>query len=247
MIRRLLFLVLGLVLLVGAPAARAEDATKLPVGEIEKIVKEYLLREPEVIYQAIQELQRRRDAEEASKQKDLVAQHGDEIFMSKADPVLGNPDGDVTMVEFFDYHCGYCRSMVPGMRALLEKDTKLRLVMKEFPILGPDSVTASKAALAAAKQGRYSDMHFALMGEKDLSEPSVMAVAKRLGLDQEKLAADMKSPEVASVIDANMKLAQTLNINGTPSFVIGEEIMGGAAPISDIQAKIGSLRGGASG
>lgn len=242
MIRCLLLLVAGLGLLAGGPVARADDAAKLPVGEIERIVKEYLLREPEVIYQAIQELQRRRDAEEAGRQKDLVGQHGDEIFLSKTDPVLGNPDGDVTMVEFFDYHCGYCRTMVPGMQALLEQDKKLRIVMKEFPILGPDSVVASKAALAAAKQGRYEDMHFALMAEKDLSEPSVLALADRLGLDRDRLAADMKSPEVASVIEGNIKLAQLLNINGTPSFVIGDEIVGGAAPIADLTAKIGSAR-----
>src|SRR5215207_1497859 len=130
--------------------ARADDAG-LPKAEVEKIVREYLLREPEIIYQAIQELQKRQQAAEATRQQEMIVAHADDIFRHADDPIAGNAKGDVTVVEFFDYHCGYCRSMVGDLRDLVTGDQQIRFVFKELPVLGPDSVTAAKAALAASK------------------------------------------------------------------------------------------------
>ena len=180
----------GALLLPGCAASAAE---KLPVADIEKIVHDYLLREPEVIYQAIQELQKRQQAEEAAKAQAMIAEHGDEIFRHADDPVVGNAEGDATLVEFFDYHCGYCRSMTPGLRAMIGTDPQLRFVFKDLPVLGPDSVTAAKAGVAAFKldPAKYYDFHLALMQSKDLSRDAILGVAVKQGYDREKLSAEM--------------------------------------------------------
>lgn len=217
---------------VGVPAASAQE--KLPTAEIERIVRDYLMREPQVIYDAIQELQKRRDAESASRRKALIAERQDEIFQNPADPVGGNANGDVTLVEFFDYHCGYCRSMSPGLLAMIGHDKNLRFVFKELPVLGPDSVTAAKAALASTKQGKYAEFHFALMQSKDLSRDAVLALAQRIGLDRARLESEMDSDWVQAQLDANLRLAQSLGIDGTPSFVVGDQLVPGAAEISHL-------------
>lgn len=224
------------------PLASAQD--KLPVEEVERIVREYLLREPEVVYQAIQELQKRREAEEAARQKQLIAQHADEILHEAADPVAGNPAGDVTLVEFFDYRCGYCRSMSPALRGLIEKDGKLRFVFKELPVLGPESVTAARAALAASRQnpGRYPAFHFALMQAKDLGREAVLDLAARHGFDPDRLAAEMDGAWVEARIKANLALADTLGIQGTPSFIVGDQLIPGATEIAHLAELIGAQR-----
>lgn len=234
--------VLATLALGSAMAQAAEPAPKLPVEEVERIVRDYLLREPEIIYQAIQELQRRREVAEAERQKTTIAARKDQIFKSPDDPVLGNPKGDVTLVEFFDYRCGYCRNMVPSLRALLGEDKRLRFVMKEFPILGPDSLVASRAALAAARQGKYQEMHFALLQAPDLGEAAVLDLAKKLGLDPARLAADMQREDVKRVIDNNRELAKALGISGTPSFVIGDTLVPGAVPVTDLAQLIAQQR-----
>ncbi len=165
-------------------AAFAADQA-LPVPEIEKIVRDYLMREPEVIYEAIQELQKRQQAAEAARQQTSIVERADEIFRHPEDPIAGDPSGDVTLVEFFDYHCGYCRRMVGDLRTLVDADAKLRFVFKELPVLGPDSVTAAKAALAASKldHDKYYDFHLALMQSKDISRDTVLKIAVAKGYD----------------------------------------------------------------
>jgi protein-disulfide isomerase len=229
-------------LLLSASPARAQD--KLPTEEVEQIVREYLLREPEIIYQAIQELQKRQQAAESSRQKAMIAQHGDDIFRHRDDPVAGNQSGDVTLVEFFDYRCGYCRSMSAGLRSLIKGDEQLRFVFKELPVLGPDSVTAAKAALAAAKldQERYPDFHFALMQSKDLSQDAVLEVAARQGYDRQRLEAEMAESWVQARIDENLALAEKLGISGTPSFVVGETLIPGAIEIGQLAQQVGAQR-----
>jgi protein-disulfide isomerase len=146
------------------------------------------------------------------------------------------------MVEFFDYHCGYCRAMQPSLETMMSQEGKVRFVFKEFPILGPDSITAAKAALASERQGRYLEMHQALMRAKDLSMSGVMEVARDVGLDTKRLAKDMESPEVQAVIDRNLALAQTLGINGTPSFVVGDQLVPGAVPVAQLAQLIDKER-----
>ncbi len=219
---------LGVLLVAPAQAAGESGAADLPVEQIEQIVHDYLMRHPEIVYQALQELQRRQDEAKAEHQKAAVAANHAQLFQAASDPVGGNPDGDVTVVEFFDYQCHYCRQVMPSLRAQLGEDKKLRVVFKDFPILGEDSVTAARAALAARKQDRYVPFHFALMTATDLSLDGIMAVAKSVGLDTQRLAADMNAPDVEAQIQANYALARTLGIDGTPAFVIGDELIPGA-------------------
>jgi protein-disulfide isomerase len=221
---------LGLAVLAAAPAQAAGegDAAGLPAEQIERIVRDYLLREPEVVYQALQELQRRQDAAKLERQRQAVAAHRVQLFQNADDPVAGNPNGDVTLVEFFDYQCAYCRRVVPSIQAQLQEDKNLKMVFKDFPILGEDSVVAARAALAARRQERYAPFHFALMNASDLSLDGIMAVAKSEGLDTRRLAADMNAPEIAAQLQANYALAQTLGIEGTPAFVIGDQLIPGA-------------------
>jgi protein-disulfide isomerase len=228
-------------LLPGTPVPAQE---KLPTAEIERIVREYLLREPEVIYQAIQELQKRQQAEEAERQKDMIAQHKDELFHQPEDPVVGDHAGKVTLVEFFDYHCGYCRAMSPNLRKMLDGDKALRFVFKELPVLGPDSVTAAKAGLAAARldEGKYPDLHFALMQSKDLSRDTILGIAAKQGYDRAQLAAEMEKPWVKERIDANLVLAEKLGISGTPSFVVGETLIPGAVDVAQLQRLVADER-----
>jgi protein-disulfide isomerase len=232
------------ILAVPAAAETSGEAGALPREEIERIVRDYLMREPEVIYEAIQELQKRREVAEADRQRQMIVTRADDIFRSGDDPVVGNPDGDVILVEFFDYRCGYCRNMVAGLRGLLERDGNLKMVMKEFPILGPDSTLAARAALAAAEQdgGKYLDFHLALMQARDLSEPAILALAEQVGLDRARLQADMRSSEVQRHLDRNLELARSLGISGTPSFVIGEHLIPGAIDIAQLEQLIAIQR-----
>jgi protein-disulfide isomerase len=249
MLRPLTALALLAAGLLSLPPARAEEAGALPRDEIEKIVREYLLREPEVIYDAIQVLQERREAAERERQRSMIVARAPALFDNPTDPVAGNPDGDVTVVEFFDYRCGYCRSMVPGLRDLIATDGNLRFVFKELPVLGPESEVAARAALAAALQGseKYLKLHFALMGSKDLSLDAVKALAGQVGLDVPRLLDDMGGDAVKRTLAANHALAQELGISGTPSFVIGDRLIPGAVDVAQLAALIDEQRRAASG
>jgi protein-disulfide isomerase len=232
----------GLVL--GGAASLQADEPELPVEQVEKIVRDYLLREPEVIYQALQELQRRQAEADAARQRAAIAAHQDELLEAPDTPVGGNPDGDVSLVEFFDYRCAYCRRVVSSMRALLEEDQELRVVFKELPVLGEDSVRAARAALASQSQGGYVPFHFALMAADDLSMTGIRAAAASVGLDPDRLEADMSSPEVTAAIEANYQLANQLGIEGTPAFVIGDQLIPGAVDKARLEQLIRQARSG---
>ena len=214
------------------PALAADPPLSRP--EIEQIVRDYLLREPEVVYEAIQELQKRQQAAEAARQQAAIGERADELFRHPDDPTVGADPGDVTLVEFFDYRCGYCRNMAGKLRELVEGDPQLRFVLKELPVLGPDSVTAAKAALAASRQGpeRYFDFHLALMGSKALDRDTILALAAEHGYDPDRLAAEMEAAWVQERLDANHDLAESLGISGTPSFVVGTTLIPGAVDVA---------------
>jgi protein-disulfide isomerase len=216
-----------------AGAAAAEDAKAdagLSVEQIEQIVRDYLMREPEVVYQALEELQRRQAAAEAERRQTAIVDNREQLINDAGDPVAGNPDGNVTVVEFFDYQCTYCRQVVQSVRELIDEDQQLRVVFKEFPILGEASLVAARAALAAREQGAelYLSFHLALMGSRDLSLGAIMKLAEQVGLDPERLTADMRAPAIDQQLQANYTLAQKLGIEGTPAFVVGEEVIPGA-------------------
>lgn len=213
-------------------------------------VREYLLANPEVIVEAMQALEMRRQQAENTEAQATLASRADDVFSDPESPVGGNADGDVTMVEFFDYNCPYCRQVAPVMAEAAAADPGLRIVYKEFPILGPGSIFAAKAALAAERQGKYGEFHEALMNaDGRVEEATVLAIAEEVGLDVERLKEDIEDPAIQAEIDGNLELAQALRINGTPGFIIGDEILRGATDLATIQELIGKARSdaGASG
>ncbi len=197
--------------------------------EMGEIVREYLMKNPEVLRDAFRELERKEALAKAEGAKAAIQSMAGDLFRSKGDHVAGNPDGDVTVVEFMDYNCPYCKRALVDVEKMVANDKNVRVVMKEFPILGKTSVFASRAAIASRAQGKYWEFHLALMKKRgSATEASVLKAAKKVGLDVVRLRKDMDSPEVTAVIDRNYAIAQALNINGTPAFVIAENVLAGA-------------------
>ena len=204
------------------------SAQGLSEARIKELVFEAIRENPEIIMEAVAILQQRDDEAQAVATQSVLRDQRDALHNDPNAPVLGNPDGDVTVTEFFDYNCPYCKRAMVEVQALLEADANVRLVYREWPILGEGSVFASRAALAARAQGKYEEFHWALMGSKGrVVEATVLRIAKDIGLDIERLKADMQSPEVEQHIAASMQLAQALGFNGTPSFVIGDALVPG--------------------
>ena len=230
------------VAVVGASAYAAgfNDEQK---NEIGSIVREYLLNNPELLREVMQELEKKETAEDAARVKVSLKDNADQIFRSSQDLVAGNPNGKVTMVEFFDYNCGYCKRAMPDVMRMVEEDKDLKLVLKEFPILGPGSLVAAKAALASKKQGKYWDFHLAMLGrEGHVEADTVMEVAQSVGLDVQKLKADMESEEIGKILEANMSLAQKLGIQGTPAFIIDETLIPGAIGYEALASSVKQVR-----
>jgi protein-disulfide isomerase len=202
-------------------------------------VREYLLDHPEVIMEAVRRLEERQQAREESDVQKIVKTRAEDIFRDTNSPVGGNPQGDATLVEFFDYNCPYCRSVARVMDEAEAADPQLRIVYKEFPILGPNSAYAAKAALAVHRQGRYLGFHKALMQVRGTADDArVLDVAAKIGVDTERMKSDMNDPAIQAAIDSNLELAQALRINGTPGFVIGEQVLRGAADLKTLQELI---------
>ena len=238
-----LMTILGLSLpLAGAGADDGHAHGDLSREQIEAIVRDYLMREPEVVFQALEELQRRQAAAQSERQQAAIKSQEDQLLRDPEAPVAGNPDGAVTLVEFFDYRCHYCRRVVGSVQALIEEDTDLRLVFKELPVLGEDSIRAARAALASRKQDRYLPFHFALMDSDDLSMAGIKQTAASIGLDAVQLQADMEAPEIDAAIQANYELARALGIEGTPAFVIGDQLIPGAVDRSRLEELIAEAR-----
>jgi protein-disulfide isomerase len=195
------------------------------------------------VLQALQSLDARQRETDAKAAKAVLAAKADEVFRDPASPVGGNAQGNVTMVEFFDYNCPYCRQVAPIMAQAAADDPQLKIVYKEFPILGPDSVFAAKAALAAERQGKYAAFHKALFGTGTrVTQAVVLKVAAEAGLDMTRLKADMQKPDIQASIDRNVGLAQALKINGTPGFVIGDQIFPGATDLATMTSLIEQAR-----
>ena len=230
-----------------AGAAGAADAPKAFSPEQEKaireVVRDYLVNHPEVLVEAIQALQEKQQAAEKDQRQKALAAYRAELEQDADSPVAGNPKGNVTIVEFFDYRCPYCKSVSDRLFDTVKADGNVRYVLKEFPILGPESVVAAKAALAARKQGKYVEFHRALMAVRgNLDENAVMALAKTVGLDAKRLRDDMDGPAIAASLDRNLKLSQALKIDGTPAFVVGDQLVPGAVSTEALKTLIGQTR-----
>ncbi|TMJ55913.1 MAG: DsbA family protein [Alphaproteobacteria bacterium] len=233
----------------GAPAASAQSFTDAQRGDIEMIVKNYLIAHPEVLEEAMSELNKRQATAEAEKHEASITQNAEAIFNSPRGVTLGNKDGDVTFVEFFDYNCGYCKRAMSDMLDLLKSDPKLKVVLKEFPVLSQGSVEAAQVAVAARMQDptgkKYLDFHQKLLGGRGQADKArAMAAAKDAGFDTAKLEKDMASPEAKATIEENFKLAEAMGMNGTPSYVIGKQIVVGAVGLEGLKEKISTARCG---
>ncbi len=218
--------------------------------EVQRIVKEYLFRNPEVVQEALTELIRRRAQAGAASAADTAAaikSNAKLLFDSPRQVTLGNRQGDVTMVEFLDYNCGYCKRALADMLALLKDDPKLRIVIKEWPVLGPGSLEAARVAVAVRMQDpggeKYLAFHRALMGERgQANKVRALAVAKEIALDTARLERDMASPEVRETLEESARLARALGIKGTPGYVIGDIIIPGAAGVTVLKDRIQAAR-----
>jgi protein-disulfide isomerase len=216
-----------------APAATAAD-TKSSFSpeqkkDIEKIIKDYLVANPEVFVEIQNALEAKLEKEQAEKLKVAISENAASIYRAPNASIAGNPNGDITVVEFFDYNCGYCKRGLHDVIKLVDKDTKVRLVFKELPILSKGSEEASHVALAAGHQGKYWEMHRALLESKaHVNEAAALKIAEKLGLDMDKLKADMNSPEVKAEIEKSEALAKKMGVNGTPHFLVGDRSIAGA-------------------
>ena len=238
---------LALALLV-SPAG-AESFTADQRGDIEKIVRDYLISHPEVLQDAMAELEKRQTAADAAKHTAAIKENAERIFSSPRQVTVGNPQGDVTMVEFFDYNCGYCKRAMTDMLDLLKSDGKLKIVLKEFPVLGEGSVQAAQVAVAVRMQDKsgkkYLDFHQKLLGGRGPADRArALAAAKEAGLDMARLDKDMQSEEVKTSLQESFTLAEQLGLNGTPSYVIGNEVAIGAVGLDALKEKINAARCG---
>jgi len=229
--------------LAAAESAPASEAGGRSVEEIERIVRDYLLAHPELLLEVQQALQAKMRAQQEAQDREAIAAHATALFLDPEAPVGGNPDGTITLVEFFDYRCPHCRRAQPVIERVIATNADLRIVYKELPILGEESVLAARAALAARPQGRYDAFHAALMQtDGPFTEARLMEIAQAAGLDTERLAADMADPAIDAIIAANRRLAERLGISGTPNFVTGEHIIRGALGLEQFQALLAELR-----
>lgn len=233
--------VAGLAFASAAPSM-ADDFTE---EEIQQIIHDYLMDNPEVILEAVQSMQARQEAETAAQQTENLVALRDDIIGGPSTIIAGNPNGDVTLVEFFDYRCSYCRRVAPAVMTLVEQDPGVRFAMKEFPILGEESVYAARAALAADRQNMYWEMHTALIDFRgNYNEQTIRALANDLGMNADKLIVDMGGPDITAIIEQNYQLAQQLGINGTPAFIVGNTIVPGAISLEAMQDLIEQARQG---
>lgn len=218
-------------------------AGEMDERRIKELVLEAIRENPGIVLEAVAILEQQQAEAADVARADVLARQRDRLERDPNAPVLGNPDGDVTVVEFFDYNCPYCRRAMEPVQGLLDADRNVRLVYREWPILGEGSVFAAKAALAARKQGKYEAFHWALMAMNGKAqEASVLRVATEVGLDVEQLRADMASAEIDEHIQTSMELAQALGFNGTPSFIIGDELAPGLVQQSQLMEMVKAAR-----
>jgi protein-disulfide isomerase len=226
-----------------AIAPGAAEITPEQRKAIEAIIHDYLMQNPDVLIDALREAEAKANSDTDAKATQVLRDRRHEVFDDPATPVGGNPQGDVTIVEFFDYRCPYCKQVHPTIQKLLDQDQKLRFVYKEFPVLGEQSDIAAHAALAARLQGRYEPFHNALMAAKgQITEELAYRTAGSIGLDVDRLKRDMTDPEIDRALSANRSLAKALELRGTPGFIIGDHIIPGAIDLDALKTMVADAR-----
>src|SRR5215468_6409568 len=237
----------AVVLLALAAVGTAQDppSTAQQEERIGEILRTYLLKHPEIIDEAMQALRERQPAEAAAKTAQALKEHRDELLADPTSPVGGDPNGKVTVVEFFDYNCPYCRAAVPMVTELLQGNPEVRFVYKEFPTLAASSRFAARAALAARRQRSelYTVFHDRLMKATGrLDEDGVVQIAREAGVDVDRMRADMEDPAINKSIDRNIELARAIGVTGTPTFIIGDAMLDGAKPLQQLESAIADAR-----
>lgn len=232
--------------LAAAPAGAAEQALTAAQKEaVEATIHDYLLAHPELLVEALQKYEEQQAAQEAAQTQQAIADNADALLRDETAPAAGNPDASFTVVEFFDYRCPYCKSVAGQFIDTVQEDGDLRVVFKEFPILGEWSMLAARAALAADRQGKYLPLHRALMEYKgEPTEEAIYGIAQAQGIDVERLRQDMQSSDIDEQLDRNYALARSLGVRGTPAFIIGDELVPGALSMDDFKQKVQAQRGG---
>lgn len=252
-----LLIVLGVICAFALPCSipaltQTIDAAKAPATDqaLQQAIHDYILAHPEVLIESLQRGKARAEQLQAQLIKSRIIALRKILVDDPNAPVLGNPKGDVTLVEFFDYRCPYCRQVEPWVQTLLKEDPGVRLVEKEFPILGAASIYAAHVALAAWKQGKHTAFRNALMAkegnmaEGSIHEDLVLQAAKSAGLDMDRMQVDMKSSDVEGEIQGNMRIAQSLGLTGTPAFIIGAELVPGATDLATLREMVIDARQG---
>ncbi len=234
--------ILGLTLAM-VPTANAAEIDAQQKTEIETIIREYLLKNPELLTEMSQSLEVKQRETEAAARTVALKNSAKDIFRLAGDAVVGNPNGDVTIVEFLDYNCGWCKRAVAELGELVKEDTNLRVVFKEFPIFGEGSDYAARAAIAADRQGKYWEFHQALFAQETQVNAAVVdEVAGQIGLDVARMKADMSDPVVAELLIKNRSLATSLMLNGTPAFVVDDQVAPGYLPKSQLASAVQNVR-----
>ena len=242
-LRFLSALLLAAVALGRPPVAAAADFSPEQKKAIEAIVGDYLKTHPEVLIDAMQAAEDKLKSDAKDKATQALATHRQQVFNDPQSPIAGNPKGDVTLVEFFDYRCPYCKQVEPALEKLIGEDRQLKFVFKEFPVLGPDSETAARIALAAKRQGKYDAFHRAMMSTAGrIDEAVIFKVAAASGLDVDRARQDMRSPEVDKELKSNLDLGKSLDLDGTPSFIVGDTIVPGAISANELKQLIATTR-----
>ena len=219
-------------------------------AELQATMRDYIVNHPEVLQEAMAEFEKRQQVAEGEKARSAVKNHSDAIFNSPRQVTVGDRQGDVTLVEFFDYNCGYCKQALGDLNSLMNSDKKLRVVLKEFPVLGPGSVEAAQVAVAVRMQDptgeKYLAFHNKLLGSRGQADKAkALAAANEVGIDMAKLDSDMGSDEAKATIEENFKLAEQLGLNGTPSYVVGSDVVVGAVGLAALKEKVKAARCGA--
>jgi len=223
-----------------------QSITKIERERIENIVKDFILNNPEHIIESIQSLRQREEVKKHEKIKGNIINYQNELINDPDTPVGGNQNGSINIIEFFDYRCGYCKRVLPDLIKLVSKDKDIRLIYKEFPILGPKSIVASKAGLSAwiLDKSKYQTFHKAMMDSKGmLSESRIMKLASNAGYNVANLKKIMETSRIDKILEKTYNLAKALDINGTPAFIIGDQVIRGAIDFKTLENLVSEEKG----
>jgi protein-disulfide isomerase len=226
-----------------ALADSAAPLTPAQTQAVDQLIHDYLVGHPQVLIEVLQKAEDDAKAEAADTSKKQIVAHRDELLRDPTSPVMGNADGDVTVVEFFDYRCPFCKASASTVQQLLASDKKIRLVMKDYPVLGPDSTFASRVALVAQKHGKYAEFHDAMFAMAAKVTPeTTLAAAQSVGLDTAMVKREMSAPDIDATLKRNYDLGRAVGADGTPTFVIGDVSVASALELKDLQSLVALAR-----